>query len=63
METEIRQIIDDLNIIKSELSTIKENMPDKEMFLTSEESKLLEESRQNKGKFISSKNLRKSLGI
>ena len=63
METEIRQIIDDLNIIKSELSTIKENMSDKEMFLTSEESKLLEESRQNKGKFISSKNLRKSLGI
>jgi len=63
METEIRQIIDDLNIIKSELSTIKENMPDKEMFLTSEESKLLEESRQNKGKFISSKDLRKSLGI
>ena len=63
METEIRQIIDDLNIIKSELSTIKENMPDKEMFLTSEESKLLEESRQNKRKFISSKNLRKSLGI
>ena len=63
METEIRQIIDDLNIIKNELSTIKQNMPDKEMFLTSEESKLLEESRQNKGKFISSKDLRKSLGI
>lgn len=63
METEIRQIIDDLNIIKKELSTIKQNMPDKEMFLTSEESKLLEGSRLNKDKFISSKDLRKSLGI
>jgi hypothetical protein len=63
METEIRQIIADLNIIKSELSAIKKNMPDKEMFLTSEESKLLEESRQNKGKFVSSKDLRKSLRI
>jgi hypothetical protein len=61
METEIRQIIDDLNFIKNELNTIKNSMPDKELFLTSEESKLLEESRHSKA--ISGKDLRKSLGI
>jgi hypothetical protein len=65
METDIRRIIDDLNLIKDELHQIKQNMPDKEMFLTVEEAKLLEESRTNEKnkKLVSSKALRKKLGI
>lgn len=65
MNTEIKQIADDLSFIKSEISKIKEDMPSKDMFLTSEESKLLEESFLNEksGKLVSGKNLRKSLGI
>jgi hypothetical protein len=65
MNTEIKQIADDLNFIKSELAKIKEDMPSKDMFLSSEESVLLKESYKNekKGKLVSSKNLRKSLGI
>ena len=65
MNTEIKQIADDLTFIKSELAKIKEDMPSKDMFLSSEESKLLAESHLNekKGKLVSSKNLRKSLAI
>ncbi len=65
MEAEIKQIMDDLTTIKFEIHQIKENMPDREMFLTREEAKLLEESRVNeqKGKLTSSKDLRKELGI
>jgi len=65
MNTEIKQIADDLTFIKSELAKIKEDMPSKDMFLTAEESKLLKESYANekKGKIASSKDLRKSLGI
>ncbi|MFA5796506.1 MAG: hypothetical protein WC916_00525 [Candidatus Woesearchaeota archaeon] len=65
MNTEIKQIADDLTFIRSEITKIKESMPNKEMFLTSEESKLLAESLLNEksGKLVSSKNLRKSLGI
>lgn len=65
METEIKQILDDLSIIKTEIHSIKQNMPDKEMFLTCEEAKLLEESRQHEkeGKLVSARDLRKKLGI
>ena len=65
MNTEMKQIADDLRFIKSEIAKIKEDMPSKDMFLNAEESKLLKDSYVNekKGKIVSSKNLRKSLGI
>ena len=64
MTTETK-ILDELKIIKSELEFIKENMPDKEMFLTTEEKRLLEESYKNEkeGKLVSSSNLRKQLEL
>jgi hypothetical protein len=65
MEVEIRRIMEDLDAIKSELRQIKETMPDKEMFLSSEEAQLLSESFENErnGKLLSSKELREELGI
>ena len=44
---------------------IKETMPDKEMFLTTEERILLEDSYKNEkdGKLVSSKDLRRELGL
>jgi hypothetical protein len=65
MNTELKQISDDLIFIKSELAKIRDIMPDKELFLTSEESRLLDNSFSNEKnkKLVSSKDLRKSLGI
>jgi len=65
MNTELKQISDDLTFIKSEIAKIRDIMPDKDLFLTSEESHLLENSFLNEKnkKLVSSKNLRKSLGI
>ncbi len=63
MEANIKPIIDELNFIKKELSDIKRSMPDKEMFLTSEESVLLKESFDNekKGKITSADDLLEEL--
>ena len=60
-----KQILEEIKIIKEEIIQIKDNMPDKEMFLTAEEKKLLEESyiNEKQGKTISSSALRKKLGI
>lgn len=65
MNNEVKQVIEMLDTIKSELDHIKENMPSKDMFLTAEEKKLLEESYINEksGKFLSSNNIRKQLGL
>jgi hypothetical protein len=65
MNAEVQQIMQELNFIKKELNDIKESMPDKDMFLTAEESLLLKKSFENekKGKLKSSKDLRKELGI
>jgi len=65
MEADIKPIMEELKVIREELSQIKESMPDKDMFLTSEERKLLEESHRNEkeGKLISGKDIRKELGI
>ena len=62
---EAEQIMQELKSIRTELHTIKENMPDKEMFLTAEENRLLSESYLNEknGAIISSKELRRELGI
>jgi len=65
MEADTKRIIEDLQMIKAELQEIRESMPDKEMFLTTEEAKLLEESYRNEkeGRAVSSKQVRKQLGI
>ncbi|MBS3165880.1 hypothetical protein J4444_02040 [Candidatus Woesearchaeota archaeon] len=67
MATEIdtEKIIERLDAIKIELDYIKENLPDKDIFLTPEERILLEESYSNEkeGKLVSSKDLRKNLGV
>lgn len=65
MITETKQILEELKSIKIELDFIKTNMADKELFLTSEEKQLLEQSFTNEkeGKLVSSKDLRGQLGI
>lgn len=65
MATEVKQILEKLDVIESKLDYIEENMPDKEIFLTTEEKQLLEESHKNEkeGKLISSGDLRKRLEI
>jgi Skp family chaperone for outer membrane proteins len=65
METEIKPIMDELKIIRKEIEDIREAMPDKDMFLTAEETKLLKESYENEkeGKLVSARALRKDLGI
>ncbi|GEM_PF-1203829 len=65
MTTEIKQILEELKVIKLELDEIRDNMPDKELFLTREEKQLLEESYKNEkeGNLISSKELRKKLQL
>jgi len=64
MTTDV-EILNELKAIKSELDFIRENMPDKEMFLTTEERILLEDSYKNEkdGKLVSSKDLRRELGL
>ena len=57
---ENQQLLQEMRGIK----IIMENMPDKDMFLTAEEERLLEESYHNEKdkKLISSHDLRKQLG-
>ena len=64
MTTE-QQILQELKAIRQDLDYLKENMIDKEMFLSNEEKQLLEESYENEkqGKLISSKDLKKQLGL
>ncbi len=59
------EILRELKEIRIEIQAIKENMPDKDMFLTAEEERLLEESYENekKGELVSSVELRKKIGI
>lgn len=61
----IEQIMDELRNIKEDLRYIKNNMPDKEMFLNSEEKSLLKGSfkHEKESALISSKDLKKKLGI
>ncbi len=65
MTPDIKGIKAELKSIHKELKTIRQNLPDKDIFLTAEESKLMAQSFQHEkeGKLISSKNLRKELGI
>ena len=65
MSNDIKQVLEELKGIKKDLQLIKENMPDKDMFLTAGEESLLEESYEDekKGTLISGKDLRKEIGI
>jgi len=59
---ENQQLLQEVREIKRDIKIIMENMPDKDMFLTSEEEVLLEESynsERNK-KLVSGKSLRKN---
>jgi len=62
---ETKEILDKLRKIEIEIEFIKERMPNKDMFLDSEEKVLLEESYENekKGILVSAKEARKQLGI
>ena len=61
----IGQIMAELRNIREEIEYIKNNMPDKEMFLDAEEKQLLQDSykHEKEGKLISSKDLKKKLGL
>ena len=65
MEAIIVPVMEELKLIRKELHEIKESMPDKDMFLSPEEKKLLAASfdHQKEGSLISSENLRKELGL
>ncbi|MBS3143879.1 hypothetical protein J4446_03335 [Candidatus Woesearchaeota archaeon] len=59
---ENQQLLQEVREIKKDIKIIMENMPDKDMFLTSEEKGLLEESYNNERnkKLVSGKILRKN---
>lgn len=63
MSAEERQILNELKAIRQELSCIKITMVDKDMLLTGEEKKLLEESYKNEqqGRIVSSQDLRRHI--
>ena len=51
MKNGTQQILEELKEIKSDLKSIKENMPDRDMFLTAEEEKAnLEKQNQEKSR-------------
>ena len=64
MTTETK-VLNELKTIKAELDYIKTNMLNKDMFLTNEERILLTESYKDEreGKLVSSKELKKQLGL
>ena len=65
MELKSKEIIEELKEIRKGIEFLKANIPDKNMFLTIEEEKLLKESYENekKGELISSSELKKEFGI
>lgn len=65
MSADERQILSELKAIRNELSYIKVTMVDKNMLLTDEEKKLLDQSHKNEKqrRLVSSQELRKKLKI
>ena len=65
MTSELNAILQELRIIRRELEEIKEEMLDRDMFLTTEEIILLNNSYENEkaGKLVSSQELKQELGI
>jgi len=59
------KIMEELKFIKEELDYIKENMLEKDIFLSNKEKQLLEESYKNEkeSKLISSKELKNQLRL
>lgn len=59
---ENQQLLQELKEIKRDIKIIIENMPDKNMFLTAEEKRLLEESYNNEKskKLVSGRDLRRN---
>lgn len=65
MDTATHAILEELRIIRKELREIKETIPDRDMFLTSEESQLLMDSyeHEKQGKLMTSEDLKRELGL
>ncbi len=65
MEIQTKDIMDELRQIRIDIEIIKDNMPDKEMFLTADEEVLFERSFENEknDELISSEELKKELEI
>tara|TARA_Y100000310_G_C20325307_1_gene642686 strand:+ start:185 stop:382 length:198 start_codon:yes stop_codon:yes gene_type:complete len=65
MENQTKEILDELKQIRIDIEIVKNNMPDKDMFLDAGEECLLEESFENeeKGTLVSSDKLKIELGI
>ena len=63
MEGETQQILQELKEIKVDIKLIMENMPDKDMFLTADEEKLLQASYENekKGVLVPAESLRNEI--
>lgn len=65
MDVSMNTILNELKNIKTELDYIKQHMPDKDSFMSAEETKLLNESYENEAnnELTSSDDLRKELGL
>jgi len=65
MMKDLKPIMDELKVIRNDLEYIKGAIPDKDMFLSVEESILLNESfkSEKEGRLISSKELRRKSAI
>jgi len=65
MNADERQILSELKAIRNELSYIKVTMVDKDMLLTDEEKKLLDQSHKNEKqrRLVTSQELRKKIKI
>ncbi len=63
MTSETKEILGELKAIRAELDYIKDNMAEKDMFLTPEEKQLVEASylHEKEGKLFASKDLRKQI--
>lgn len=65
MEGDVHQLFKEIRTIREEIVYIRRHMPDREMFLTAEEKRLLEESFANErqGTMLSGAALRKKLRL
>ncbi len=65
MGTEMEDIKQELVLIRRELKTIREEIPDRDMFLAAEESELLDASykHEKENLLVSSESLRNEFGI
>lgn len=59
------EVLRELKAIRKDLRSLRKALPEKDVFLTAEEKKLLEESYANEkaGRLVSSKALRRELGL